>query len=122
MLERLQQAPDQIVGLHASGAVMAQEVEEAIGPLARRGGSVPAGLVIVVDRDCDGYYAELARGLVRASLAHRSLVRLAVVTEAEGLEEARVSGFDLSAVPVRFFAAADLRAALDWAAASRRGE
>ena len=122
MLERLQQAPDLIVGLRASGAVAAREVEEAIGPLAGRAGSAPAGLVIVVDRDYDGYYAELARGLTTASLAHRSLVRLAVVTEAERMEEARVSGFDLSAVPVRFFPTADLRAALDWAAASRRGE
>ncbi len=122
MLERLQQAPDLIVGLRASGAVVAQEVEEAIGPLAGGGGSVPAGLVIVVDRDCDGSYGELARGLAKASLAHRSLVRLAVVTEGEAREEARLNGFDQLAVPVRYFAAADLRMALDWAAASRRGE
>jgi hypothetical protein len=99
-----------------------RDIEEAIKSIVGSGGSVPAGLVIIVDRDIDGYFAELARGLAHASLANRSLVKLAVVTDAERLEEARLSGFDRSAVPVRFFAAPDLRAALDWAAASRRGE
>ena len=59
------------------------------------------GLVIVIDPDFDGYFAELARGLTNASLAHRSLVRLAVVTDPERMDEARLSGFDASPVPVR---------------------
>ena len=122
MLERLLGAPDQIIGLRASGTVMARDIEEAIRSIVGSGGSVPTGLVIIVDRDMDGYFAELARGLGSASLAHRSLVKLAVVTDAERLEEARLSGFDRSAVPVRFFTMTDYRAALDWAAASRRGE
>jgi hypothetical protein len=122
MLERLQEAPDQTIGLRATGTVMAGDVEEAIGRLGGPGASAPTGLVIVVDEDFDGYFAELARGLTNASLAHRSLVRLAVVTEADATEEARLSGFDRAAAPVRLFAAADLKAAFDWAAAARRGE
>jgi hypothetical protein len=38
------------------------------------------------------------------------------------MEEARLSGFEVSAVPVRLFASTDQKAALDWAAAARRGE
>ncbi len=121
MLERLQEASDQFIGLCASGTVMARDVEEAIGALAVVG-SVPAGLVFVVDRDFDGYFAEVVRGLVNASLAHRSLVKLAVVTEAEQMEEARLAGFDRAAAPVRLFTSTDRKAAFDWAAAARRGE
>ncbi len=121
MLERLQDAPDQVIGLSASGTVMARDVEDAIRLSADPGGSTPAGLVVVVDRDFDGYFAELARGLADAARAHKSLVRLAVVTDADRLEEARLSGFDGSAAaPIRLFGAADRKAALDWAAAARQ--
>lgn len=122
MLERLQEAPDRIVGLRASGAVTAQDVEETIGSLDDPGQSAPGGLVVVVDRDFAGNFAELAQGLTNASLARRSLVRVALVTEPDELDEARTSGFDRAPVPIRLFAAPDLRAALDWAAAPRRGE
>jgi post-segregation antitoxin (ccd killing protein) len=80
------------------------------------------GLVILIDPDFDGDFAELAKGLANAGLAHKALVKLAVVTDAELMDEARLSGFDVSAVPVRLFASADRKAALDWAAAARRGE
>ena len=122
MLERLQEAPDRIVGLRATGAVTARDVEEAIGSIEEPSPSVAAGLVIVADRDFDGNFVELAQGLTSAALACRSLVRLALVTELDELEVARTSGFDRAPVPIRLFAAADLRAALDWAAAPRRGE
>lgn len=122
MLERLQEAPDRIVGLRAIGAVTARDVEQAIGSIEEPGPSVAAGLVIVADRDFDGDFAELAQGLTNASLTRRSLVRLALVTEPDELEEARTSGFDRAPVPIRLFVAADLRAALEWAAAARRGE
>jgi len=121
MLERMQDAPPHSLALRASGTVMARDIEAAIE--AALGQSEAAtGLVIVVDSDFDGYFAELARGLKTASLAHKSLVKLAVVTDAERMDEARLSGFDVSAVPVRLFATADRRAALEWAAAARRGE
>ena len=74
MLERLQEAPDRIVGLRASGAVTARDVEETIGSLDDPGQSAPGGLVVVVDRDFAGNFAELAQGLTNASLARRSLV------------------------------------------------
>jgi hypothetical protein len=122
MLERLQEGPNRIVGLRATGAVTARNVEEAIGSIEEPGPSVAVGLVIVADRDFDGNFAELAQGLTSAAIACRSLVRLALVTEPEELEEARTRGFDREPVPVRLFAAADLRAALDWAAAAPRGE
>ena len=107
--------------MRASGTVTAQDVEAAID--AALGQSEAAtGLVIVIDPDFDGYFAELARGLTNASLAHRSLVRLAVVTDPERMDEARLSGFDASPVPVRLLAGADEKGALNWAAAARRGE
>ena len=100
---------------------MARDVEAAIE--AAFGQSEAAtGLVIVIDPDFDGYFAELARGLTNASLAHK------VAGQARGrhrpgrMDEARLSGFDVSPVPVRLFAEADEQGALDWAAAARRGE
>jgi hypothetical protein len=121
MLERVQDAPAHALAMRASGTVTAQDVEAAIE--AALGQSEAAtGLVIVIDPDFDGYFAELARGLTNASLAHKSLVKLGVVTDPERMDEARVSGFDVSAVPVRLFDAADQRAALEWVAAARRGE
>ena len=95
MLERVQDAPAHSVALRASGTVMARDIEAAIA--AASGPSEAAtGLVIVIDPDFDGYFAELARGLTNASLAHRALVKLAVVTDPERMDEARVSGFDVS--------------------------
>jgi hypothetical protein len=121
MLERVQDAPAQTLALRASGTVMARDIEAAIE--AALGGSEAAtGLVIVIDPDFDGYFAELARGLTNASLAHKSLVKLAIVTGAERMDEARLSGFEASPVPVRLFAEADEKAALEWSAAARRGE
>ncbi len=94
--------------------VIARDVEEAIRPSAGVGGSMPRGLVIAIDRDFDGYFAEIARGLANASLTHKSLTRLALVTDADRLDEARLSGFDGS--PVRLFSTAEQKAAFDWAA------
>ena len=122
MLERIPDAPDQIIALRASGTVMAGDVDEAIAIQAGAGGSTAAGLVVVIDHDFDGYFAELARGLANAALAHRALVKLAVVTEDDRMQEARLSGFDRAAAPVRFFASDDRVAAFEWAAAARRGE
>jgi hypothetical protein len=121
MLQRVQDAPAHTLALRASGTVMARDVEAAIeAALGQTGAST--GLVIVIDPDFDGYFAELARGLANAALAHKSLVKLAVVTDADRMDEAKLSGFEVSAVPVRLFDAADQRGALEWAAAARRGE
>jgi hypothetical protein len=121
MLERVQDAPAHSLALRASGTVMARDIEAAI-EAALGQSEAASGLVIIIDPEFDGYFAELARGLKTASLAHKSLVKLAVVTGAERMDEARISGFDVSAVPVRLFDTADQRAALEWAAAARRGE
>jgi glucose-6-phosphate dehydrogenase assembly protein OpcA len=121
MLERIQDAPAQTLALKASGTIMAQDVEAAI-QAALGSSNAASGLVIVIDRDFDGYLAELARGLANAALAHRSLVKLAVVTDADRMEEAKLSGFDVSAVPIRLFATADRNLAFGWAAGARRGE
>jgi hypothetical protein len=119
MLERVQDAPAQTLALRASGTIMARDVEAAIEAALGRS-QAATGLVIVIDPEFDGYFAELARGLANASLAHKSLVKLAVVTGPELMEEARLSGFEASPVPVRLFAEADEKGALNWAAAARR--
>jgi hypothetical protein len=121
MLERVQDAPPHTLALQASGTVMARDVEAAIEAALGQSGAA-TGLVIVIDPEFDGYFAEVARGLTSASLAHKSLVKLAVVTDTNRMDEARLSGFDVSAVPVRLFDAADQRAAMEWAEAARRGE
>jgi len=121
MLERVQDAPAHSLALRASGTVMARDIEAAIEAALSRS-EAATGLVIVIDPDFDGYFAELARGLKTASLAHKSLVKLAVVADAERMDEARLGGFDVAAVPFRLFETADQRTALEWAAAARRGE
>ncbi len=121
MLERLLDAPADTLALRASGTVMARDVEAAIeAALGPSGAST--GLVVVIDPDFDGYMAELARGLSSSALAHKNLVKLAVVCDSGLLDEAKLSGFDISAVPIRLFASGDRQTALDWAAAARRGE
>ncbi len=80
------------------------------------------GLVMILDPDFEGYFSELARGLASAALGHKSLVKLAVVTDPERMDEARRSNFQASPVPIRLFARADEKGALEWAAAARRGE
>jgi hypothetical protein len=121
MLERVHDAPAQTLALRASGTVMAQDIGAAID--AALGQSEAAtGLVIVIDPDFDGYFAELARGLANAALTRKSLVKLGVVTDPEQMDEARLSDFGASPVPVRLFARADEKGALEWAAAARRGE
>ena len=121
MLERVVDAPAHALALNASGTVMARDVEAAIEAAVGLS-SAATGLVIVIDPDFDGYLAELARGLGSAALAHKPLVKLAVVCDVRLLDEAKVSGFDVSPVTIRLFPSTERKAALDWAAAARRGE
>ena len=101
MLERVQEAPAQTLALRASGTVVARDIEVAIGASL---GEAATGLVIVIDPDFEGYFAELARGLFNAALAHRSLVKLAVVVDPErdGRSDAQqLRGFARPHSPVR---------------------
>lgn len=119
MLERVQDGPAQTLALRASGVVTAGEVEAAIGATL---GEAATGLVVIINSDFDGDFAELARGLGSAALAHKSLVKLAVVVDPEQMDGATLNNFEASPVRIRQFARADENAALEWAAAARRGE
>ena len=119
MLERVQDGPAQTLALRASGTVTALDVATAIEAAL---GEAATGLVMVIEPDFDGDFAELARGLASAALAHKSLVKLAVVIDPEQMDGARLNSFEASPVPIRQFAPADQNAALEWAAAARRGE
>ena len=119
MLERIPEAPAHTLALRASGTVVSSDVDNALGE-ALGPATAATGLAIVIDRDFDGYLVELARGLTNASLAHKNLVRIAVVTDADQMDEAKLAGFDVSAVPIRLFATPEEKAAFDWTAAARR--
>jgi SpoIIAA-like len=119
MLERVQDAPPQTLALRASGTVTAGDVTAAIEAAL---GSAATGLVMVIDADFDGDFAEMARGFASAALAHKSLVKLAVVVDPEQMDGATLNSFEASPVGIRQFAHADENAALEWAAAARRGE
>ena len=119
MLERVHDGPAQTLALRASGAVAAQDVEAAIS--AAMGGAA-TGLVVIIAPDFGGDFAELARGLATSALAHKSLVKLAVVVDPEQMDGATLNNFKASPVRIRQFARADENAALEWAAAARRGE
>ena len=121
MLERMKDAPEHGLALEASGTVMARDVqaaaEAALGPA-----SAATGLVIVISRDFDGYLAEVARGLANVSVAHKAIVRIAVVTDADPMGEAKLNPWSGSAVPIRLFSAEERRAACAWADAAGRGD
>ncbi len=119
MLERVHAGPAQTVALRASGAVVARDVEAAIDAAL---GEAATGLVVIIDPDFDGDFAELARGLASSALAHKSLVKLAVVVDPEQMDGATLNSFEASPVHIRQYARADESAALEWAAAARRGE
>jgi hypothetical protein len=119
MLERMQDAPAQTLALRATGTVVAQDVGAAIDAALSEAAT---GLVIIIDPDFDGYFAELARGLANAALTHKSLVKLAVVIDPDQMDGARLNSFEDSPVHIRQFAPADTNTALEWAAAARRGE
>jgi hypothetical protein len=118
MLERVQDGPAQTLALRASGAVAARDVEAAISAAV---GEAATGLVVIIAPDF-GDFAELARGLATSALAHKSLVKLAVVVDPEQMDGATLNSFEASPVHIRQFARADQSAALEWAAAARRGE
>ena len=92
MLERVREAPAQTLALRASGTVMAVTSKRRS---PRPWAEAATGLVIVIDPDFGGYFAELARGLANAALAHKSLVKLAVVTDTERMDEARLADFEV---------------------------
>jgi hypothetical protein len=119
MLERVQDGPSQTVALRASGAVEARDVEAAINAAV---GDAATGLVVIIAPDFAGDFAELARGLATSALVHKSLVKLAVVVDPDQMDGATLNSFEASPVGIRQFAHADANAALEWAAAARRGE
>jgi hypothetical protein len=119
MLERLQDAPAQTLALRATGTVTARDIETAIDAGL---GDAATGLVIVIGPDFDGDFPELARGLASSALAHKWLVKLAVIVDPEQMDGATLNSFEASPVRIRQFAHADENAALEWAAAARRGE
>jgi len=119
MLERVQDAPAQTLAFRAIGTVTAGDVTAAIEAAL---GAAATGLVMIIDPDFDSDFAEMALGLASAALAHKSLVKLAVVIDPEQMDGATLNSFKASPVTIRQFAPADTNAALEWAAAARRGE
>ncbi len=121
MLERVHEGPAQTLALRASGAVAAQDVEAAINAaMGIRGRDRPR-------RDYrPGFWRRILpswrAGLQAQRLRHKSLVKLAVVVDPEQMDGATLNGFEASPVRIRQFARADENAALEWAAAARRGE
>ena len=87
MLERIEDAPAQAIALRASGTIMGRDIEEAIDAAIGQSDAA-TGLVVVLNSDFDGYFAELARGLANAALAHKGLVKLAVVASPSVMGEA----------------------------------
>lgn len=119
MLEQVADAPVGTLALRASGTVIASDVGAALNA-ALGAGDVAIGLAVIIDPDFDGYLVELARGLTDASLAHKKLLRIAVIADPDQMEGATLAGFDISAVPIRLFPIPDEKAALEWTSAARR--
>ena len=82
---------------------MAQDVEAAIDAAV---GEAATGLVMIIAPDFGGDFAELARGLATSALAHKSLVKLAVVVDPEQMDGATLNSFEARR-RIRQFARAD---------------
>lgn len=92
----------------AIGTVMAADVEALYT-------DAPARSMIVVDADFDGYMAELARGLQTvAGRAGAATQRIAVIVNADVLDEAELGGLTPDGTTLRAFSRADTAAALAW--------
>lgn len=118
MLERIQVAPAHALAFDATGTVVASDVEVAVES-ALGSASAATGVVVVVSRDFDGYFAELERGLANVAAKHKTLTRVAIVTDADRVDEARLSPWGGPTAPIRVFARDELRVAYDWADAAR---
>src|SRR5579871_5599552 len=101
MLERVQDGPEQTIALRASGAIAAEDVEAAINAAM---GEAATGLVVIIASDFGGDFAGLARGLATSALAHKSLVKLAVVVDPDQMDGATLNKFEASPVHIRQFA------------------
>ena len=101
MLERVQDAPAQTLALRASDTVMAREVEAAIDAVAGsiRGGDRPR------HDSRSGFRGVFRRIGARAwrapHLGHKSLVKLAVVTDPRADGRSQGPRFEASPVPIR---------------------
>jgi hypothetical protein len=116
-LERMQDAPAHILALRASGTIIASDVEAAV-QTASGSANAATGLIVDIAREFDGYFAELSRGLLNVSRAHKNLARIAVITDADRMDEAKLSGLGASATSPRLFSADDRRKAYDWVGAA----
>ena len=119
MLEQVSKASAGTFTFRASGTVAAGDVSAALHA-ALGSDDIAMGLMVILDPGFDGHFVELARGLADASLAHKKLLRIAVIADADQIEEATHTGFDVSAVPIRLFPMPDEDAALQWTSAARR--
>jgi len=117
LLQRLQDAPAHTLALGASGTILARDVEAAIEAASASHGAA-TGLIIVIEREFDGYFAELSRGLLNVSGTRKNLTRIAVITEADRMDEAKLGGLDASGAGLRLFPTSERRAAYEWAGAA----
>ena len=120
MLERVQDAPAQTLALRASGTVKAGDVTAAIEAAL---GSAATGLVM--DHRCR-FRRRLRRNGAWVSPARRWLTSRwsssLSWSSPEQIDGATLNSFEAWPVGIRQFAHADENAALEWAAAARRGE
>lgn len=86
MIERQDESPKDLVGLSASGTVMAHDVKEALRMVG-----VAEKLLVMVTPDFDGYLAELVGGIQHAC-THGEAKRCALVVPQGMAEEARQRG------------------------------
>jgi hypothetical protein len=86
MIERLDDSLGNMVGLSASGTVMARDVKAALRVVG-----VAERLLVVVTSDFDGYLSELVGGLQNAC-SHGEAGRCALVVPQGMTREARLRG------------------------------
>jgi hypothetical protein len=115
MLDSVSDLPPGVLGLTATGTVIAQDVAQALNLL--RGDAYGAGgLVVFVDADFDGYLSELVAGLGEASGVDKPLFgRWALVLPDDMVAEATQLG---GAGKVSVFPRSRRADALAWVAAS----
>lgn len=111
--------PDNLLALSVAGTVVAGDVDR-IFEAWLNGRETKAGrdrLVLEVDRDFDGYDAEIVHAVSHFNAARRRFERIAVIADANFSDFAREELARVYCGALRFFPVSDAGAGFAWASA-----
>ncbi|MCB1492128.1 MAG: hypothetical protein KDJ77_10085 [Rhodobiaceae bacterium] len=115
MITPIATTPDNVAGLRVGGTVIAGDLEAALrkAKADADGKASDLRLVLVIDKDFDGYQAELVHALTDTDVRFR---RTAVVAETSVMRSIGAELSPAAGTAFRMFASNHVWQAIDWAA------